>query len=191
MIIGYARVSTIDQNLDRQFDQLNEYGCARIFSEKVSGAKVIRAELEKMIDQLRENDVVVVTELSRLSRSVKDLFAVVDKIHAKGANVKSLRENWVDTTTAQGKLLFTIFAGISEFERDLIRQRVNEGLTAARARGRNGGRPRVASHKSELALKMYDSQDYSVNEILTATGISKPTLYKYIRERKGEKNNEN
>lgn len=180
MIIGYARVSTPDQKLERQIDQLQQSGCERIFREKASGAKKERPELIKMLDQLREGDVIVVAELTRLSRSVKDLFALVDAIHIKGANLKSLKEAWIDTSSPQGKLLFSIFAGISEFERDLIRQRTIDGLSSARARGRNGGRPPKPKKEIELALKMYKDRNYSISEIVKATGVSKTTLYRYL-----------
>ena len=183
MIIGYARVSTQDQHTFRQIDQLKEYGCERIYEEKASGGKRDRNELNRMMDALREGDVVVITELTRLSRSVKDLFDIVDKVHLAGADIKSLKESWIDTTTPQGKLLFTMFAGISQFERDIIHQRTMEGLQAARARGRNGGRPPKDESKIKLALKMYDSKVCSISQILEATGISKTTLYRYIRQR--------
>jgi len=184
MKIGYARVSTQDQQTLRQIDQLKEFGCERIYEEKVSGTKRDREELNRMMDTLREGDVVVITELSRLSRSVKDLFEIVDKIHKVGADIKSLKESdWIDTTTPQGKLLFTIFAGISQFERDLIRQRTMEGLQAARARGRNGGRPPKDKSKIDLALSMYDSKVCSISQILETTGISKTTLYRYKRKK--------
>ncbi len=110
MKIGYKRVSTENQKLDRQTDLLNEYGVERIFEEKVTGTKRERNELNKMLDMLREGDIVVVADLTRLSRSTKDLFEIVEIIHSKGAEIKSLKENWLDTTTPQGKLLFTMFA---------------------------------------------------------------------------------
>lgn len=141
MLIGYARVSTIDQNLGRQIDQLTAAGCERIFQEKVTGTKIDRPELEKMLDQLRLRDTVIISDLTRLSRSTKDLFVLVEQIEKMGANIKSLKETWVDTTTPHGKLMFTFFAGISQFERDLISQRTKEGLESARARGKKGGRP--------------------------------------------------
>ena len=181
MVIGYARCSTADQNLDRQIDQLREYGCTRIFEEKISGTKKERPELSRLLDSLREGDVVIVTELTRLSRSVKDLFELVDRIHSLGADIKSLKEAWIDTTTPQGKLLFTMFAGISQFERDIIRQRTMEGLQSARARGRNGGRPKTEAERIELAKKMYASKLCSIKEILQATGISKTTLYRIVK----------
>ena len=181
MTIGYARVSTQDQSLDRQTDQLNQFGCSRIFQEKATGTKKERPELDRLLDHIRPDDTIVVTELTRLSRSIKDLFALVENIQQKGANLKSLKEPWLDTTTPHGKLLFSIFAGISQFERDLISERTKEGLTAARARGRKGGRPTKSKKDIELALKMHASKEYSISEILKATGISKSTLYKYMQ----------
>lgn len=181
MIIGYARVSTQDQSLGRQLDQLNGVGCERIYQEKLSGAKSDRPELERMLDALRKGDIIIVCELSRLGRSVRDLFDLVERIHVAGAEIKSLKEPWLDTTTPQGRLLFTFFSGISEFERDLIRQRTQEGLAAARARGRKGGRKKFDRGRVELALKMYNSKTYLISEITKATGISKSTLYNYVR----------
>lgn len=126
MLIGYKRVSTQNQKLDRQTDILNQYGVERIFEEKETGTKRERPELNRMLDMLREGDVVIVAELTRLSRSTKDLFDIVEIIHSKGAEIKSLKESWLDTTTPQGKLMFTIFAGLSQFERDLIADRTKE-----------------------------------------------------------------
>jgi len=184
MIIGYARVSTLDQNLDRQLDSLGGNGVEKIFTEKVSGKKFDRPELMRMIDQLRDGDIVIISELTRLSRSTKDLFAIVEQIQAKGANIRSLKETWLDTTTPHGKLMFTIFAGLSQFEADLIAQRTREGLAAARARGRFGGRPKTTSDKSSMALKMYDSKEFSVDEICKSCHIGKTTLYRLLKNRK-------
>ena len=184
MRIGYARVSTQDQNLDRQRDQLQQDGCERIYEEKVSGARSDRPELGRLLDALREGDVVVVAELSRLSRSVRDLFSIVGQINERGAEIKSLKEPWLDTTTPQGRLLFTFFSGISEFEREIIRERTIEGISAARARGRNGGHPPLDSKRVDLALKMYDSKACTVAEITRATGVSKSALYRYLGDRK-------
>lgn len=184
MKIGYARVSTQDQNLNRQLDQLRQEGCERIYEEKISGKSKDRPELQRMLDALRQEDIVIISELTRLSRSVRDLFDIVDKIHAAGAEIKSLKESWLDTTTPQGRLMFTFFAGISEFERELIRQRTLEGLDAARARGHNGGHPTLDPKKVELALKMYDSKTCTIAEITHATGISKSALYAYVRQRR-------
>lgn len=181
MLIGYARVSTQDQNLNRQIDELTKNGCELIFQEKVTGTKTERKELLRLLDQLRPDDTIIVTELTRLSRSVKDLFSLVDMIHTKGANLKSLKETWIDTTTPQGKLLFTIFAGVSEFERDLISQRTKEGLQAAKTRGRVGGRPKIDSKKIKKALAMYESKKYSISEIIEDAKISKSSLYRAIK----------
>lgn len=184
MLIGYARVSTTEQILDRQIDQLREYGCEKIFEEKTTGTKIDRPELQKLLEQLRKEDIIVVCELTRLSRSTKDLFALVEEIENKGASIKSLKESWLDTTTPHGKLLLTVFAGISQFERDLIAERTKEGLKSARARGRNGGRPRKSDKDIQKAIKLYNSNDYSIKEITEMTGISKPTLYRYIEKQR-------
>ncbi len=180
MILGYARVSTQEQNLDRQMDQLKEAGCEKIFCEKITGTKKDRPEFDRLLDQIRSGDTIIISELTRLSRSTKDLFQIVEMIEKKRANIKSIKELWVDTTTPQGKLMFTIFAGISQFERDLISQRTKEGLASARMRGRNGGRPSKPKKDIELALKMYDSKEYSISEITKATGVSKTSIYRYI-----------
>ena len=129
MKIGYKRCSTQGQKLDRQTDILNDYGVEWIFEEKITGTKRERQELNKMLDMLRQGDIVVVTDLTRLSRSTKDLFEIVEIIHSKGAEIKSLKESWLDTTTPQGKFVFTMFAGLSQFERDLIAQRTKERLS--------------------------------------------------------------
>ena len=186
MVIGYARCSTADQNLDWQLDALNKEGCERIYQEKVSGTKKERPELGKMLDALRAGDTVVICELTRLSRSTKDLFELVERISGAGANIKSLKEAWLDTTSPQGKLLFTIFAGVSQFERDLTYERTMEGLAAARARGRKGGRPRANSKVVSQALALYDAGTIPIKDILETTGISKATLYTYIGKRRAK-----
>lgn len=183
MIIGYARVSTKDQNLERQLDELKKAGSEKIFLEKISGTKRNRPEFDKMFDILRAGDIIIVTELTRISRSTKDLVEIVESCKSLGVEIKSLKESWLDTTSAHGKLLFTIFAGLAEFERDLISERVKSGLNAARSRGRLGGRPKIDSEKVEMALKMYDSKEYTIKQILKATGISKFTLYNYLEKR--------
>ena len=184
MIIGYARVSTTGQNLDWQTDLLTQSGCERIYSEKISGVKKERPQLDRMMDSLRSGDTVIITELTRLGRSVKELLSIIERIHEAGASIKSLRETWLDTTTPQCNLLLTIFAGLSQFERDLTRQRTRHGLEAARARGRKGGRPKSDESKVSTALKMYDSKLHTIDEITKATGISRATLYRAIDKRK-------
>jgi len=182
MVIGYCRVSTAGQSLDRQIDQLTAAGCERVYQEKVSGASKERPELTRLLDALRGGDVVVVTELSRLGRTVKGLIELVEKIHQLGADIRSLKEN-IDTTSSMGKMVFTVMAAVAEMERDLIRERTADGLKAARARGRKGGRPAIDQEQLNLALRMYDSKSYTVAEITKATGISKATLYAYLRTR--------
>ena len=182
MVIGYCRVSTAGQSLDRQIDQLTAAGCERVYQEKVSGASKERPELTRLLDALRGGDVVVVTELSRLGRTVKGLIELVEKIHQLGADIRSLKEN-IDTTSPMGKMVFTVMAAVAEMERDLIRERTADGLKAARARGRKGGRPAIDQEHLNLALRMYDSKSCTVAEITKATGISKATLYAYLRTR--------
>ena len=190
MKLGYARCSTLDQNLDWHIDALMKEGCDRIFQEKFTGTRKDRPELLRMMDMLREGDTVIICELTRLSRSVKDLFDLVEQVEKAGANIKSLKEPWLDTTTPQGRLLFTIFSGVSQFERELIRERTMEGLASARARGRMGGRPGKDKKIVEQALTLYDSKAYSVDEISKTTGISRATLYKYVNLRKEAQNNQ-
>lgn len=180
MKIGYARCSTAEQNLDWQLDALNREGCERIYQEKASGAKKDRPELARMLDALREGDTIVVCELTRLSRSTKDLFDLVERISGVGANIRSLKEAWLDTTTPQGTLLFTIFAGVSQFERDLTHERTMDGLAAARARGRKGGRPKADPKAIQQAIALYNAKTIPIRDILAATGISKATLYQYL-----------
>lgn len=184
MLIGYARVSTDDQKNDRQIDQLKEYGCEKIYEEKMTGTKKERPELNKLIEQIRKGDTIIVIELTRLSRSTKDLFYLVELIEQKGANMKSLKESWLDTTTPHGKLMFTFFAGISQFERDLISERTKEGLKSARARGKFGGRPKIKEYNINKAIKLYNTEEYTIKEITEMTGISKGTLYNYINKKK-------
>lgn len=184
MKIGYARVSTREQNLDRQIDQLEKEGCERIYCEKVSGTQSDRPELLRMMDSLRSGDTVIVSELTRLSRTSKHLIELVERFAELEVNIKSLKELWLDTTTPHGRLIFSVFAGLSQFERDLVQQRTVEGLEAARARGRKGGRPPKDTKAIELALKLYDSKTCNIAEITRTTGISKATLYVYLKNRK-------
>lgn len=144
MIIGYARVSTEGQHLDAQQDALRDAGCARVWTEVVSGAQRQRPELERLLDQLRPGDVVVVTKYDRLARSLHDLLAIVESIRARGGGFRSLAED-IDTTTPAGRLVFHVFASIAQFERERLAERTREGLAAARRRGRVGGRPPALS----------------------------------------------
>lgn len=178
---GYARVSTKNQELNRQLDLLEKEHCDKIFTEKMSGTKKNRPELDRLKEEVRSGDTIVVESWSRLGRSTKDLIDLVNYFQNKGVSVISLKENF-DTTTPQGKLMMTVFQAFSEFERDLIVERVNEGLKSARARGRKGGRPKVNQKKLEQAIKLYNSKEYSLKEIQEMTGISIPTLYRYLHK---------
>jgi len=189
MIFGYARVSTEEQNLNRQLDQLKEAGAEKIYKEKMTGTKKDRPELSKLLDYAREGDTIIITDLTRISRSTKDLISLVEELGGRGINIKSLKESWLDTTTAQGKLMFTIMAGLSQFERDLISERTKEGLKSARARGKQGGRPRVDKGNIERALMLYDLGNVSIADICAMCKISKNTLYNYIRARKQAQEN--
>lgn len=183
MIFGYARVSTIEQNLDRQIDALKAAGAEEIIEEKMTGTKADRPKLNLLFDKLRAGDTILIADLTRLSRSTKDLFALVDKIEKKGANIKSLKESWLDTTTPQGKLMFTFMAGISQFERDLISQRTKEGLEAARARGRKGGRKeKLDIAKKKAIYDLYTQKKTPLKDICDMFNITKPTMYKVIED---------
>lgn len=176
---GYARVSTAEQILDRQLDMLSKYGVDRIYSEKMTGTRRDRPELQRMLTDLDKGDTVVVESLSRLGRSTKNLIELMELFNDKGVNLVSLKEN-IDTTTPTGKLLFTLISAISQFERDCLAERTKEGLAAARARGRKGGRPKKSSSIIEKAIKLYNSKEYSIAEIKELTGVSRSTLYRYI-----------
>lgn len=186
MNIGYARVSTKEQNLDLQKDALEKAGCVEIFEEKVSGAGKERPQLIKLIDQLRKGDVLMVWKLDRLGRSIKNLIQLVNKIQDKGAELKSLNDH-IDTTTPHGKLTFHMFAALAEFEKDIIRERTLAGLATARARGRVGGRPKGLSKKAEhtaiIAERLYEEGEKTVIEICEELSISRMTLYNYLRHR--------
>lgn len=186
MKIGYARVSTKEQSFDLQEDALKKEGCQKIYSEQISGYKSERPKLKEMVAQLRKGDIVVVWKLDRLGRSLRDLVNLVAKLQDIEVGFKSLQDN-IDTTTPTGKLTFHLFAALAEFERDIISSRTKAGLQAARARGRKGGRPKGLSKKAQdkarLAESLYKERERSIAEICNHLHISKPTLYKYLRER--------
>lgn len=178
---GYARVSTEQQNLDRQLDALQKYGCDIIYNEKMTGAKRNRPELAKMLDRMTEGDTVVIESLSRLGRSTKDLIELVELFQSKGVHLVSLKES-IDTSTSTGKLLFTLMSAIAQFERDVIADRTREGLRSARVRGRTGGRPRIDQDQIRKAIKLYNTRQYSIKEIEELTGVKKSTLYRNLSE---------
>jgi DNA invertase Pin-like site-specific DNA recombinase len=181
MLIGYARVSTLDQRLDLQQDALRTAGCERIFTDTASGAKTARPGLAAALERCRAGDILVVWKLDRLGRSLVHLVETVQALADRGIGLRSLQEQ-LDTTTSGGKLIFHIFASLAEFERDLIRERTKAGLTAARARGRKGGRPKgVNETKRKAALALKRDPHYSIKEICEIVGISRNTYYKYTR----------
>jgi DNA invertase Pin-like site-specific DNA recombinase len=181
MLIGYARVSTSDQDLRSQEDVLKSAGCEDIYTDVVSGVKTARPGLHSAVSHLRKGDTLVVWRLDRLGRSLAHLIQTIKELSEKGIGFKSLQEN-IDTTTSGGQLIFHIFGALAQFERELIRERTNAGLKAARIRGRMGGRP-VQLNKQEIRKlkKHYDKGDLSVMEICKLFNITKPTLYRYLK----------
>lgn len=181
MVIGYARVSTQEQNLQMQLDALHEHGCKKVYSEKASGGNTSRPELERMLEQLRRGDTVVIWKLDRLGRSLKHLIELVAAFESQGVGLVSLKEN-IDTTTATGKLVFNIFAALAEFERDIIRERTIAGLVSAKARGRTGGRKRALSDAQiKMLTQMAGDKTLSVVDICKQLGISKASYYNYLK----------
>lgn len=184
--IGYARVSTHEQNLELQVDKLKEKGCTKIFTDKITGTKFERKELLAALAFLRDGDVLVVWKLDRLGRSLKHLIETVTKLQERNIGFISLTES-IDTTTPGGKLIFHIMGALAEFERDLIRERTHAGLDAARSRGRTGGRPKTLEKSSKVALakKLYYEEVngvkvHEIKDICKDLHISRPTLYRYV-----------
>ena len=182
MLIGYARVSTQEQTLDLQKDALTKAGCNKTFTDTISGAKTDRPGLEKAVQYVRVGDTLVVWKLDRLGRSLRHLIDTITDLEKRQIGFKSLTES-IDTTTPGGKLIFHIFGALAEFERNLIRERTQAGLTAARARGRVGGHPFALDNKKAQQLKeLYKSQNSSIQDILNTFKISKTTLYRYLKK---------
>jgi DNA invertase Pin-like site-specific DNA recombinase len=180
MMIGYARVSTVDQNLALQRDALTEVGCQKIFTEQMSGAVKDRPALHDAFEFARSGDTLIVWKLDRLARSMKQLIETVEALRLRGIGFRSLTEA-LDTTTAQGRLVFHIFGALAEFERSLIRERTQAGLAAARRAGRTGGRPpKLTDEDIEAAKAMLANPDIGVAQIAQRLGVSAATLYRYI-----------
>jgi DNA invertase Pin-like site-specific DNA recombinase len=179
---GYARVSTTLQDPTLQTDALKAAGCARIFTDKASGKSDRRPQLDKLLDTVLPGDVIVVWRLDRLGRSLKHLIQTLTMLGERGVGFRSLTEGF-DTTTAGGRLLFNIMGSLAEFERELIVERTQAGLAAARARGRHGGRPTVMTpEKVKLAREMYDAHEYSVETIAKTIGVSRMTVYRHLEQ---------
>lgn len=182
MKIGYARVSTKDQNLDMQIDELKKCGCEKIFTDVISGVKCERLGLNEAFEYAREGDIIVVWKLDRAGRSLKHLIEIVNELDERKIGFISLKES-IDTTTSTGRLMFHIVASLAEFERDIIRERTMAGLTAARARGRIGGRPKkIDENKLIMAKSMMADKNIAIKDICTALEVSKATLYKSLKE---------
>ncbi|WP_213879512.1 recombinase family protein [Pseudomonas sp. dw_358] len=178
--IGYARVSTLGQSLEQQQSLLIDQGCARIFEEKISGAKRERPELNRLLDHLRRDDVLVVTRLDRLARSTSDLLQIAELLRVKGVGLRSLAEPWADTTTPAGRMILTVFAGIADFERSLIVERTAAGREAARARGvKFGPKPSLSPSQIAHARELSDG-GRPVSEICSLFGVHRSTIYRAI-----------
>jgi DNA invertase Pin-like site-specific DNA recombinase len=186
-IYGYARVSSVEQNLDRQIEALKLQGCQVIFEEKLSGATMERPELNKLLNQLKEGDLIIIHDMTRISRSTRDLFNLIDLLKEKGAFLKSVKDSWLDLSksNATSELMLTIFAGIAQFERALLKERQAEGIAIAKKKGIYQGRPKTYTDKNprlKHALELYQAGGKTIKEICKATGISESTFYRAIRK---------
>ncbi|KQT35595.1 resolvase [Chryseobacterium sp. Leaf405] len=181
MKIGYARVSTKDQNLDLQIKQLENAGCKKIFKEKISGIHSKRIELDKMIEQLREGDQIIIYKLDRLARSTKDLLNICEKINEAGASFRSLSESWADSISPGGKMILTIFAGIAEFERELIIERTSAGRKLALQNGIEFGRPKKFNSEQKAAVKTLIDNGSSVKQVAETFKVHPATIYRILQ----------
>ena len=184
-LFGYARVSTDDQDLSLQVDALQQHGILKtaIFMDKVSGAKTERPGLTKCLESLTSGDILVVWRLDRLGRSMRHLITLVEDLRSKGIGFRSLNEGAIDTTCASGELIFNIFSALAQFERRLIQEGTKAGLSAARARGRHGGRPRVTASEAKvvLAKKLNADKTLDIDDVCRTLRISRSTFYRYVR----------
>lgn len=192
-IYGYARVSSVDQNLDRQITSLKDAGCEVIFNEKVSGATTDRPELKKLLDSVEESDIVIVHSLDRISRSTIDLLNLVEELKTRGVSLKSQKDTWLDTTNDNpfSEFLLTVMSGLSQYERKMIKQRQREGIETAKQKGKYVGRVRKYTDKHsgmKHAMLLYKKGDMTVKEICEITQVSRSALYREIKRfRNGEK----
>ncbi len=183
MKIGYARVSTLDQNLDLQIDALKKAGCEKIITDKFTGSLKDRPGFNKLRENLRSGDALIVWRLDRLGRTVRQLIEYVNELHKKQISFQTIQENIdTDPSSVSGSLMFHLFAAFAEHERNIIIERTQAGLVAARARGRLGGRPqKLNQEKIDMVIYLYKNKKHSIQQICNIVGISKPTLYKYLR----------
>jgi len=183
MKVGYARVSTTDQNTDLQIDAIRAAGAERIYVDKMSGKNTDRPEFQTAMDVLREGDTLVFYKLDRIGRNLNDLLSIMEELQQRGVHIHCIKEN-IDTTTASGKMMFHLMAVFADYERELISERTKAGLEAARARGRKGGRPPVPARKLEQAIRLHDAKTHTVKEIFEMTGVNRGTLYRALKNRK-------
>lgn len=184
--VGYARVSTKGQKLDSQIDALYAFGCKKVFYDKVSGVKEERLGFSRLMDYLRRGDFLVITELSRMTRSLKHLLQLVEDLEKRNVGIISLREN-IDTSTATGRCFISIMGAISQMERELKGERAKAGREAAKARGRSGGRPRTDPKKLEQARILYENSNQTSAEVCQAVGIGRRTFFSYLAQRRQQK----
>lgn len=187
MIYGYARVSTKEQNLDRQLKQLLELGCHKIYEEKISGATTERPELQRVISDLKPGDKIIVTDLTRISRSTRDLFLLIDTIKEKGAALKSIKDTWLDMSEENpySAFLLTVMAGVNQLERDIMKMRQKEGIVIAKEKGRYVGRLKKYHEKHagmNHAIELYRAGKHTIKEISEITNVSKSALYRKLSE---------
>lgn len=185
-IKGYARVSTTQQELDRQIIALEQAGVTQIYQEKITGKFKDRPELNKLLAELQKGDTVIVKELTRVSRTTLDMLELVKQITSKGADIKSLDESWLDTSSPSGEFMLTVMAGIAQFERKMILKRCEEGRAVAKNKGIKFGRPKIGGKQLDFALELYMTQAMSLRKICEVTGVAKATLCRRIREIKGQ-----
>ena len=183
--IGYARVSSISQNLDAQIDSLQNAGCQKIFTDKISGTKKERAGWEELLAYIRTGDVLVITELSRMSRSLSHLLEIVDDLKERQVDLKSLREN-IDTSSATGRAFLSIMGAVSQMELEIKSERAEAGRAAAKARGKSGGRPKINPDKLEQAYILYKNSENSAVEVCKLFGFSRRTFFTYIQSLKNQ-----
>ena len=183
--LGYGRVSTQDQNLEAQQDALKAAGADKIFIEKITGTKASRPELDKLREQMREGDTLVITRLDRLGRSTKDLLAIASELEDKGVELEVLEQN-INTKSPEGRLFFVMVAAMAEFEHAMMVARTKDGLAAARARGRLGGRkPKLSETQKKQVKKLYDARELTVREIAALFNITPPTVYRALESQSG------
>jgi len=180
-LVGYARVSSRDQNLDSQLDMLKDAGCTKIFTDKTSGITEARPGWDRLMEYVRPSDVIVVVELSRMTRSLTHLLQLAKELDERQINIMSLRES-INTTTATGRAFFLMMGVINQLERELKAERAAAGRSAAKARGRTGGRPRTDRKKLEQALILYDNSDYSADEVCKTAGVGRRTFFRFLNE---------